>query len=168
MLSPISREKGQDPARHLGPRPDLHDADGEQVPGLHVARRQLLADEHRLSTAQQVARQERPVAHDVAHLVQAHDGRPQRRHIALVGHGLFPAPPLQVVVDDIAAVLELGRQHVLQDAEEQIGHKSISDHVRQLIDPQVGCRTRCLQMELEQFLERRCPFLTLEPLRHAG
>ncbi len=88
--SPTSRAHGQGRARDLGPRPDLHDAGSDQVPWLQAARGELLADPHRLPAAQQVARQERLVAHDVAHLVQAHDGRPQRRHVAPVGDGFLP------------------------------------------------------------------------------
>ena len=98
---------------------------------------------HRLSAADQVARQERLAEPDVADLVEAHRRVADRRHVGLVEGLLVPAAPGEVVVDDVA-VLGLAAEEVLEGAAPERAEPVVPDRIGQLVealDPHVASQT---------------------------
>ncbi|WP_234713379.1 hypothetical protein [Rhodopseudomonas palustris] len=106
----------QDAAADLHLRPDLNDAGGDPIPALQSLGRAPLADQNRLAAADQIARAERSVTDDVAHLVETHRRVAQRRDIGADRRRFLPAAALEIVVDNVAAVFEIPGEEILECA----------------------------------------------------
>ncbi len=81
--------EGQHAADDLGLAEDRHDPPGNPVPLGQASSRGALEHPHRITAAHQITRQEAHAAHDIADLVQAHTGAPQRLEVGASPGALF-------------------------------------------------------------------------------
>jgi hypothetical protein len=166
-LARLARKR-QRAARHLHARTDPHDARRDPVPGFQIMRARSLAHAHRLAAPHEVARQKRLVEHDVADLVKAHHRRTKRRDIGLVRDAFVPAPPLQIVVGDVAPVIEVARQEIFERTRPGNGRVVIADDLGQLLKGYAGIGAGLAHVEIERLGEGTAPLLAANPRLQTG
>jgi hypothetical protein len=72
----------------------------------------------------------------------------------------FPSsPPLQVVVDEVAAVIELVREKVFKDAAPQDRGMMISDKVEQFLERHIGVGARRCDVPFEHLVKHASPLI---------
>jgi hypothetical protein len=94
--------EGQHAAGDLGPAEDCHHPPGNSVPLSQASGRGSLEHLNRISAAHQITRQEAHATYDIADLVEAHAGAPQRLDVGASPGTLLPTATLQIVVRDVA------------------------------------------------------------------
>jgi hypothetical protein len=121
--------KFQNGAAHLGLAADRQHPCDDAVPLRKALGRRLLEDAHRLATADHIARQETLPDDYTAHLVEAGDRGAKGRDVGARRRGFLPAPPLQVVVRDVASVGKRSGDKVLERAAPERHEPVVADEV---------------------------------------
>ena len=126
--------EGQQAATENNLAAHLDDAHGEPVPGFDRLGRGVLDHPNRLAATQKVAGEKGLAGLDIAGLVEAHRRRSERGHVGAVGNSLLPAAALEIVVDDVAGVVHLSGEEVLEGASPERHRPVSTDSIAKLLE----------------------------------
>src|SRR5882724_5639234 len=122
------------------------------------------ADENWITAAHEIPHQEGSIQNDVADLVETDDRGAERGHVRPCRCVLLPTTALEIVIDNVPAVIEFPGEKIFECATPNRHHELVSiENRNDLFDFDPGLFATRQEVTIERGLECIAPFVAAQP-----